>query len=47
MDDINSWEDKYLHDEFKNFLNGGNISINEPIPFLFEYLYLMKDFVKN
>jgi hypothetical protein len=47
MDDINSWEDKYLHDEFKNFLNGGNISINEPIPFLFEFPLFNERFCKE
>lgn len=37
MSDIKLWEKKYLHHEFKDFLNGGQISICEPIPYLFEF----------
>ena len=37
MDDIKLWEDRFLHDEFKKYLNGEQLTITEPIPYLFEF----------
>lgn len=47
MSNITEWEDKYLHQEFKNFMNGGEISITEPIPYLFEFPLFNERFCKE
>ena len=44
---LNFWEEKYLHDEFKEFLNGGDISINDPSPYLFEFPLFNERFCKE